>query len=282
MQPTESLDVTFGSPEFGCGVYAAYSSQLDAIRNLEPLMNDMFRMADENAIEPVQKVVYIIVRVAAETLNDVLILAGNGSGVGAMKMTRGMFESAVMAEYLRRNPAEADDFREHSYIRNWNRYQMLLETAPEKAKEVTPDTVKQLEANYNRVVSRFKNNKGRVRNEWHKKPISLMAREVERAEQYETPYSLAASLHHGNFEGIAAHLHVHGDVVSLRAHPSLDWIPQALVSAHVYMLQALESLNNSLSGGFDERIRVAVEELENVWKKNPMGQAPETNGLNSL
>jgi hypothetical protein len=42
------------------------------------------------------------------SMSDVLILTGNGRGTGAMKVARSMYEVSVTAEYLEKNPNEAD------------------------------------------------------------------------------------------------------------------------------------------------------------------------------
>src|ERR1019366_3154692 len=193
----EQFEVVFGSPGFAREIYAAYSAQFDAISNLEILMNDLFRFSDDGAREPSQAVVCLLVRVTGELLNDVLLLAGHGRGIAAIIITRSMFERTVTAEYLRRNPGDAEDFRQYGHIQKWNRYQELSKSSPEKAKEIAPETVTKWEADYRSVVSRFTGKGGKVRKQWHKKRISEMARDIDRLKQYETPYSLAASFHHG-------------------------------------------------------------------------------------
>lgn len=41
---------------------------------------------------------------------ELVTLAGNGLGQGALKICRTMMETAVNADYLRQNPAELDDY----------------------------------------------------------------------------------------------------------------------------------------------------------------------------
>ena len=260
----QSIPVTFGSPEFWGEVYAAFAPQLQAIKAIEPLAADMFEAGDSQASQPVQIVVKLLVRIVADSLNDVLILAGNGSGLGAMKIARGMFEAAVIAEYLKHNPKEVEDYREYGYIARWNRYQKLLKSAPQHAAAISAEVARDITENYNRVVSRFTRN-GQVRNRWHRKSIQQMAKEIGRGEQYDTPYGLAASVHHSSFEGMATHLDGNDQGVQFVDRPSLAWVAQALISAHVYVLQALETLNDAITLGFDERLSEALAGLKSVW-----------------
>jgi hypothetical protein len=87
---------------------------------------------------------------------------------------------------------------------------------------------------------------------------------VERAQQYKIPYSLAASIHHGNFEGMIAHLSGDEAEFFIESPPSLAWVKQALVSGHVYLLQALNTLNTYFDLGFD--LEAAGNEFEKVWR----------------
>jgi hypothetical protein len=117
------------------------------------------------------------------------------------------------------------------------------------------------------VKSRFENKDGRVRNQWNKHPISYMAEKIGRGEQYEIPYSLAASIHHGNFEAMTAHLSGDKTQLDIDQPPSLEWITQALISGHVYLLQALDTLNDFFKLGFDTQLKEANQEFQRVWKR---------------
>src|ERR1017187_7722009 len=127
-----------------------------------------------------------------EWIQELLILAGNGAGVGAVKISRGMFESAVMAEYLRTNVSEVDDYFEYGRVLMWKRLQQYSD-------KFTPEKIKEVEGEYNRVRQRFTTKNGDVRNHWNKNSIRRMAAAIGREKQYELPYSIAASMHHGNY-----------------------------------------------------------------------------------
>jgi hypothetical protein len=103
-----------------------------------------------------------------------------------------MFETSVMAEYLRRTPEELDDYIEYGHVLDFKRIKLFPEAvSAEKAREI--------EGEYTRVKPLSENKNGKVRNHWNKHPISYMAEKVERGQQYEIPYSIAASIRHGNF-----------------------------------------------------------------------------------
>ena len=130
---------------------------------------------------------------------------------------------------------------------------------------VSVEEASRVEKEFKRVKSRFES-KGKVRAQWNKHPISQMAAKIGRKDQYDKIYTLLASIHHGNFEAMTAHLSGGGPTLDIAQPPSLAWINQALVSGHVYLLQALDTLNDKFSLGFDERLRIAGEEFMNVWR----------------
>ncbi len=249
----------FGFPDFAQIVLAEYGPALRLAIADSNLANEMFAgLPKQQSFQ--QIIIYMLVRMTTTGWTELVILVGNGAGLGAMKISRGMFESAVMAQYLRNTPEEMEDYIEYGHVLALKRLQMFPESFPaEQAREI--------EREYNRVTPRFKNKHGRVRNQWNKHPLSFMARQVGRSQQYEIAYSLAASFHHGNFEAMTAQLIGDESSLDIQEPPSLRWIRQALASGHVYLLQALTTLNEFFSLGFDSRLSVAFSAFEEVWRK---------------
>jgi hypothetical protein len=253
--------VIFGFREFWPKVYDAYKPGLDAIVADSGLAVEMFSVAQTKMLqrfETLELAVYLLVSMTAGGLQELLILAGNGAGVGAVKISRGMFESSVMAEYLRRNPSEVDDYIDFGRVLMWKRVQ-------QNPDEFTLEQRKEVEDDYNRVKPRFINQSGDVRNQWNKNSIRFMAAAIGRKKQYELPYSIAASMHHGNYEGMVSHIKRNENMLFIEELPSIKWVMQALVSGHVYLLQALETLNTCFQLGLDSRLEDAVTRFQSVW-----------------
>jgi hypothetical protein len=249
--------VEFGFPDFAATVFAEHAPALMLAYEHSHLANRMIG-ALPNEMSRDQVVINMLVRMTTTGWIELLMLVGHGAGLGAMKIARGMFETAVMAEYLKRTPEEIADYIEYGHVLDFKRIKLFPEAvSDEKASEI--------EDEYTRVKPRFENKNGKVRNHWNKHPISYMAEKVERGQQYEIPYSIAASIHHGNFEAMIAHLSGDETQLDIDSPPSLAWVKQALVSGHVYLLQALNTLNTSFDLGFD--LNAAGEEFEKVWRK---------------
>jgi hypothetical protein len=169
-----------------------------------------------------------------------------------------------MAEYLGQTPEEIDDHIEYGHVLDFKRIKRFPEAvSAEKAREI--------EGEDTRAKPLFENKNGKVRNHWNKRPISYMAEKVERGQQYEIPYSIAASIHHGNFEAMIADLSGDKTQFDIESPPSLAWIKQALVTGHIYLLQALSTLNKFFALGFD--LKSTGEGFENVWRKAATSEA---------
>ena len=60
--------------------------------------------------ERLDKILFHLDRLCAEDFSEILLLCGNGYGIGAEKVLRGMYERAVTATYLSQHPEEAANF----------------------------------------------------------------------------------------------------------------------------------------------------------------------------
>lgn len=254
--------IMFGFPEFWPVVYERFAAAFDALRVDAAMAQEILSAARAKMRGRAQFVIYMLVQMTATSLEELLILAGNGAGFGAMKLSRGMFESAVMAEYLRQTPREIHDYWDYRYVLLHKRLMQY------NGEGISPERAAHIEANYQRVRTRFQNKDGNLRTQWHRKQIRQMAIAVGRQHQFELPYSIAASMHHGNFEAMLSHLGSDEENISFDEPPSHSWVKQALASGHVYLLQALDTLDTFLELGCAERIEKSGREFERVWKNH--------------
>jgi hypothetical protein len=247
---TNSDEMVFGFPDFAPTVFAAHGPELRLAYAHSQLANKMFGELPAT-MKKQQIVIYMLVRMTTTGWVELLTLVGHGAGLGAMKIARGMFESAVMAEYLRRVPGEIEDYVEYGHVIFYKR----LKQHPGAASK---EMAAKMEKEYNRVKHRFEKN-GRIRNQWNRHPISYMAGKVGRTAQYEISYSLAASIHHGNFEAMTAHLSGNKAQLDIEQPPSLEWVNQALASDRFKL-------------GYDSQLKEAGDAFKKVWSEKRSGK----------
>jgi hypothetical protein len=70
-------------------------------------------------------------RAIFDDFGELLILAGNGHGIGAKKVLRSMYERLVRAMFMAKFPAEAKIFLAHSDIEKGKALNRAIATVPE-------------------------------------------------------------------------------------------------------------------------------------------------------
>jgi len=247
----------FGYPEFWPQAYAQFQLQFESIKGLMELGFEMLKAAEAKVAEPSKNLICDLVRVTLTAACEVIVLCGNGCGAGAVKIVRGMFESQWTAEYLRRHPEEAENYVEFSKVILWRKLRWLRENTPDKARSIPEEVTKRIEDEFDQVKMRFSNGKGKVRWEWSEKSIRKIADDIGRGKQYELPYAISCSIHHGNFEGLLAHFLLESGEMEFVPPPSTQWIGKALIAAHTNLWFVLSTLNDSYGLDFDAHLDAA-------------------------
>jgi hypothetical protein len=76
-----------------------------------------------HTLELADKIVYFLSKIASEDFTEVFILCGNGHGIGAFKILRGMYERVVTTFFIAKNPTEAERFWNYFSI---HKYKMIV------------------------------------------------------------------------------------------------------------------------------------------------------------
>ncbi len=252
----------FGYPDYWDKIHTEFGKQLAIIQELFTLCDESIREAEIQATEKIQMVVCSLTRATRAGASEAIILCGNGCGAGAMKIVRGMYESAWTSEYLRRNPSEVQDYLEFGKVIAWNRVRF---SQKHRLDQIPKETVEQVKDAFETTNKQSKRGDGRVRQQWSKKSIRKIAESVGREEQYELPYSIACSIHHGNLEGILAYFDCSNEEAMPSPPPSLAWVKQALLAAHGNLYYAVDTLNKCCNLEFQQRIEGARQQYIDVW-----------------
>jgi hypothetical protein len=78
----EQLQPVFGFPDFWAKAYQEHRAGFEVMARDMALGNTMFRAAEAKSMAKVQLVIYMLVRMVATGLSEVMVLAGNGLGRG--------------------------------------------------------------------------------------------------------------------------------------------------------------------------------------------------------
>lgn len=175
--------LTVGNPHEWGEFEKRHRSFFESYSHIQEAQNSAF-------IRPLQNpthrdlVVFYTGRLAVEDFQEILLLAGNGSGSAALKILRGMYERLVHGRYLSEAPdSEVENFYSWHYVQKRKLIKELTETMGEGFFEELgyADQVKEIEAGYALVRDNFLVNhcehckKKRVNFTWSKKSLLEMA-----------------------------------------------------------------------------------------------------------
>ena len=90
----------------------ANPARVKAIEDLYSTAEKVF-LRNVQSDKPADRVGFYLGRICVEDFSEIFVLAGNGHGVGALKILRGMYERAVTSAFILANPDQADDFLEY-------------------------------------------------------------------------------------------------------------------------------------------------------------------------
>ena len=122
---------------------AANPARTKAIENLYASAKQVFlRTLTSNV--PADRVGFYLGRICVEEFSEIFLLAGNGHGIGALKILRGMFERAVTAAYILANPDQADAFLEYDKVNKHKAY-MHAKKLGDHRPRLAPETIKRIQ-----------------------------------------------------------------------------------------------------------------------------------------
>jgi Family of unknown function (DUF5677) len=100
------------------------------------------------------RVVFGLGRIIADDFGELLLLSGNGYGIGAYKILRGMYERLVTTAFIAKNPPEARPFIEDDAVKKWKLWQQAIEVMPDLKNNIPREKIDSLEAEYKRVKAK--------------------------------------------------------------------------------------------------------------------------------
>ena len=100
------------------------------------------------------RVVFYLGRIAADDFSELLLLASNGYGFGALKILRGMYERVVTAAFISKNPAEVRHFFNDSAIKRQGIWKRSLEWMPELRERYPAEQIAKLEQSYRQALGK--------------------------------------------------------------------------------------------------------------------------------
>jgi hypothetical protein len=226
-------------------------------------------------------VVYNLGRIAVDDFSELMVLAGNGWGIGAMKALRSMYEHVVTAAYISRNPEKSIAFATSLWTYRAKALERMLLLDPTVKDRIPPETLELIE----REAKKAKDKKNRsnckkcgheiLDDAWTQKPLDAMAASVGKVlEPLYLPCYLEPMSHiHATGAGVNARI-THGEGQYLYRLDTTSEATTALHFGHSLTIQNLVYQNEYFKYGLDAEIEVRWKAIDTVWQQEDSTQRP--------
>jgi Family of unknown function (DUF5677) len=220
--------------------------------------------------EPLDKILFLLDRLCAEDFSEILLLCGNGYGIGAEKLLRGMYERAVTATHLSQHPEQAADFLNYHKIQA---HKLMNATIATLGDPFSEEQKIRIEREFEEVKPKFmithckKCKRKRLNHTWTKIDFVTMAKKSGALAKLLVPaYYMGVREGHGTIEAVFSRL----DAGAAQAGEGLVFdggsqpkrADTALLTAHKIILGGTrptqESLPARTSAGAITRLRARL------------------------
>jgi len=219
-----------------------------------------------------QPVVFYLGRVAADDFGELLTLAGNGRGVGAYKILRGMYERIVTAAFIAKNPSEARHFLAHEDIERGKLWNRTVEIIPDIKKQFTDEQIQKIETQHRQAQAKLKIeycnkcNQPITQEAWTRKSLETMAKRADPQllVSYAYCYLLPTFHTHATSFGLNTRLrktdagYTYNELTENEART-------AVLLGHGLILRLLRLQNNYFALGLDAEISARFDMFPKVW-----------------
>jgi hypothetical protein len=270
----DPIFATYGYPEEWSDFSLRHQEFLKRSENIWKAIDTAFRRSHEH-LELLGKVTYFQGRLVVEEFMEILLLCGNGYGIAAQKILRGMYERAVTSRYLTTHPEEVQNFLDYHKVTSHKVLSAIEQSVPQDL--FTPQHAAQIRAEYDAVKGHFLISDCktcetfRLNHTWSQVDIVSMARKTKNLWPLIVPgYYLPMTEAHSTTGAIFARI----DFESLDAN-GLAFVPEAqrdradkvLPVAHVVLLDALQLQREFFKiEALEPLLQTCMHDYSEIWK----------------
>jgi hypothetical protein len=273
---TAATKLVFGYPEFAAVVQAEFPKLFEVLPRLTETLNDLTSRACEKP-EMHQRVILNLGLLAGTSMVELVTLAGNGLGQGAMKIARTLMETVVNAEYLRQRPNQLDSYLKWSWVEKKKDLDYVRENLPYLLPEIGEKAVETVETEFLAARHLFESPRGSLRSTWCSLNLAERATLVGFAEVYRRLNPLSSGFIHGTIGGLTRHFDMSKDPDRIELPPSLRYCSLSLLVGHNCMRFMVETLARTFGWEPVHPIAKLVADYDYAWPPpSPNGAAAAT------
>lgn len=273
MKTVSAKGITFGLPDEWDDFLVRHALFAEKLKPLTETFRKVFIRQVETT-EPAERVVLGLGRLSVEDFMEILLLCGNGYGVGGMKLLRGLYEKAVTLGYIAKNPEKAEQFLDYHNVHQGKLLNHAKQVFP-MGKYLSASQIDEIQSAYRRTKDKYqevlceKCGTTRTSFSWSELDLLSMAREAGLHKLYLQCYYDPTLQAHTTVSSLIARLRL-GDngQVSFDEGAQHEKADLALVSAHNVILYVLDTENRYFKMGLESEIQDRFEDFMNIWERN--------------
>jgi Family of unknown function (DUF5677) len=257
----EGSMVLFGCPEEGERFRKRNEVFFSFWPRLEGLLNRVFSRKFETE-EPADQVVFRLGRVAVEDFLELLLLASNGYGYGAMKLLRSCYELTITCGYLAKHPEELEAFLEFRHVSSRRALHHFKSLGFDPS--FRDEKIAEIESEFERVKAKFTENvcttcgKTRIQASWSKLDMLSMAREIGVEKVYVMGYFWPTMQSHATTYRLMSHFIETADGARFQAGPQPEQADAALAFAFLAMALLVDVQDHHFGLGLREELEALL------------------------
>lgn len=225
----------------------------------------------EPIAEPLHKVMRVMTRIIVNSNGAVLTVATAGYGNDAAKIVRSMFEGAVTIAYLRKYPDLVFDYIDYYRIKRWQYFESVVAKDPELVTQLGDEKIAEMKTEYEAVLPKFLNKKGKPLASWCKVSVYDRATAVGLGQFYPAFYAQASGMTHLDMSGLMAQ--ANANALDVEVAPSETYVSQSLAMAYNTTFRALFDFNEEAKLGYNDALEVVHNFYIVGMKKQQEGEA---------
>lgn len=230
-------------------------------------------MRQEQTSSPAERVVFFLGRICTEDFMEILLLCGNGYGIGGMKLLRGLYERVVTLGYIVKHPQKADQFLEYHHVHVGKQFNHAKRFLP-MDKYLPQYRIEQIQNSYNKAKEKYqevickKCKTNRTRFSWSELDLLSMAREAGLDRLYQECYYAPTLQAHSTVSSLIARMITKDNgQLTFDEGAQHEWADQALIGALNIILCVLDLENSYFKMGLAEEIQERVNDFMLIWDK---------------
>jgi len=273
-QSNSHLELIVGIPEEWKNFRQRHGRFLERFQNLEAALNTAFVRIIEKPNSLLDRIIFLSGRLCAEEFNEIYLLCGNGYGVAALKLIRGMYERTVTARYLSTQPEEAENFLDFHWVSQRKLMKAIDETfGPELLGQEKREEVEQ---KFQAVRERFtvtdckECETTRLNYTWSKLDFVSMAKKAGEVGELIVPgYYLPMKEIHSTIDAIFTRLDSEAKGLMFDGGPQHKRADDAMITAHNLILNNLELQKDYFKlTSLEEPLAKCLEDFMAIWSRS--------------